>query len=89
MIYLIYALIVWNAISFLLFGIDKYCAIKNKRRISEKTLILTAFLLGGIGSLLGMITFHHKIRHIKFKLLIPISVVINIIIIGGYYFATR
>jgi uncharacterized membrane protein YsdA (DUF1294 family) len=81
--YLIDALVIWNVISFFQFGIDKYKAIKNKRRISEKTLVLSAFFLGGVGSLLGMFVFHHKTKHMKFKLLIPLAVVINLMIIGG------
>lgn len=54
-------------------GIDKYKALNNKRRISEKSLILSALFFGGVGSLLGMIVFRHKIRKIKFVILIPIS----------------
>jgi uncharacterized membrane protein YsdA (DUF1294 family) len=87
--YLIYVLIIFNVISFLQFGIDKYKSIKNKWRISEKTLILSAFFMGRAGSLLGMIVFHHKTKHIKFKILIPLAFVVNIVvIIGGYYLAT-
>lgn len=37
-------LLLWNVITFLMMGIDKRRSIKNKRRISEKTLILSSFL---------------------------------------------
>ena len=67
-----------NLLSFLLFGIDKYLAIKKKRRISEKTLILMMYIGGIVGSLLGMLFFHHKTKKDKFKILVPIFILINI-----------
>ena len=75
MIYLILGI---NILSFILMGIDKYKAIKNKYRISENTLLLISILGGGIGSLLGMILFHHKTKKLKFQILVPISILINI-----------
>ncbi len=68
----------WNACVFVLFGIDKFCAIHNFRRISEFTLITLSFLLGGIGGLCGMYLFRHKTKKIKFKLLIPLAFIINL-----------
>ena len=86
--YLIYMLVIWNIITFLEFGIDKWKSIHKKWRISEKTLILSAFLMGGLGGLFGMTVFHHKTKHIKFKILIPLAVVFNIaVVIGGLYLA--
>jgi len=68
----------WNIITFSLYGIDKYKARNKKWRISETTLILCAFFMGGAGALLGMMTFRHKTRNWKFKLLVPLALVINI-----------
>lgn len=70
-----------NLLSFLLFGIDKYLAIKKKRRISEKTLILMMYIGGIIGSLLGMLFFHHKTKKIKFYIHNIISIMIWMYII--------
>ena len=75
MIYLILGI---NIFSFILMGIDKYKAIKNNYRISENTLLLISILGGGIGSLLGMILFHHKTKKLKFQILVPISILIDI-----------
>ena len=75
MIYLILGI---NILSFILMGIDKYKAIKNKYRISENTLLLISILGGGIGTLLGMILFHHKTKKLKFQILVPISILIDI-----------
>lgn len=75
----IYLLII-NIISFLLMGIDKYQAIKNKNRISEYSLIVLSFFGGSIGTLLGMIIFRHKIRKPKFLILVPLSLILHILI---------
>ncbi len=58
---------------FVVMGIDKQKAIKKEWRISERSLLLIAYLGGGIGSLLGMYAFRHKTKHIKFLIFIPIS----------------
>jgi len=57
---------------------DKRRAQNNEWRISETTLIGCAFLMGGIGSLLGMNVFRHKTKHVKFKVLIPLAVIVNL-----------
>ena len=81
--YLITALILWNIITLLLMAIDKRKAQKHKRRISEKTLFGSAFLFGGIGAMFGMIGFRHKTKHLSFKVLIPLAVLLNLVF---YYF---
>ena len=55
-------LVVINIISFFTYGLDKYLAIKNKRRISENSLISLSIIGGSIGSILGMFFFHHKTK---------------------------
>ncbi|MBQ8131745.1 MAG: DUF1294 domain-containing protein [Bacilli bacterium] len=73
-------LITINLISFITYGLDKYFAIKQKQRVPEKVLILLSIVGGSIGSLLGMILFHHKTKKIKFITLNPIILVIQIIL---------
>lgn len=75
--YAVYAIAAWNIIVFAIYGIDKYRAKKNRWRISEQTLILTALLMGGFGALVGMRWFRHKTKNMKFKILIPLAVLIN------------
>lgn len=72
-----------NIVSFLLFGLDKFFAILKMRRIKEKTLILVSFLGGGVGSFLAMEIFRHKTLHAKFRILIPISLILTLMAI--YY----
>ena len=74
-------LIIINIISFILYGLDKYKAIHNKWRIPEMILISISFLGGGIGSILGMITFRHKTKKLSFKILNTISLLVIIYII--------
>ena len=72
--------VILNVIGFASMGIDKKRAVKNIWRIRERTLLLYAFLGGGIGSLFGMRIFKHKTKHIKFKILVPIAVITNVLI---------
>ncbi|SHK29736.1 Uncharacterized membrane protein YsdA, DUF1294 family [Anaerocolumna jejuensis DSM 15929] len=74
---LIYFILV-NTFSFLLMGIDKYKARKNKWRIKESTLFLSSVIGGSLGSLLGMFFFRHKTKHKKFLLGMPCILLIHI-----------
>jgi uncharacterized membrane protein YsdA (DUF1294 family) len=87
-VYLVLIMALWNIVTFALYGIDKRKAIKSKRRISEKSLILCAFIMGSVGALLGMSVFRHKTKHLKFKLLLPVALIINtgIVALVWYYF---
>ncbi|MCE5296843.1 MAG: DUF1294 domain-containing protein [Euryarchaeota archaeon] len=76
--YVILILLVFNVVAFLLFGIDKSRARKDKRRISEGAL-LTSALLGPFGAYLGMRSFHHKTKKFKF-VLVPLFMVVHVAI---------
>lgn len=67
-----------NAVTFIVYGIDKYKAKKAKWRISEATLLLLAVLGGSIGAWVGMKVWHHKTMHKKFKYGIPAILLIQI-----------
>ncbi|MHC1723404.1 MAG: DUF1294 domain-containing protein [Aminipila sp.] len=75
--YIMTIYIIWNIITFAIMGVDKYKAQHNKWRISETTLLFTAFFMGGVGSLIGSHAFRHKTQKTKFILLLPISVLCN------------
>jgi uncharacterized membrane protein YsdA (DUF1294 family) len=74
----IYYLLAINAVTFIVYGIDKYKAKKAKWRISEATLLLLAVLGGSIGAWMGMKVWHHKTMHKKFKYGIPAILLIQI-----------
>ncbi|QHI72272.1 DUF1294 domain-containing protein [Aminipila terrae] len=84
--YAIALYVIWNIITFSMMGIDKYKAKNNKWRISEATLLITAIFMGGIGSLTGSKFFRHKTQKIKFKILLPFSVLLNLSVIVYIYY---
>lgn len=77
---LIIYLILITAVTFAIFGIDKFNAKKSWWRIPESTLFILAIIGGSIGALLGMHIFHHKTLHKKFTIGIPAILVLQIIL---------
>lgn len=73
--YLLVYLLTINAFGFLLMLADKTRARKNLWRVPESTLMTVAALGGSGGSLLGMYTFRHKTRKVKFSLGIPVLLI--------------
>lgn len=71
-------LLLINAVAFLLMLVDKIKAKKNKWRIRESTLILSAVLGGSPGALAGMYLFRHKTRHLQFTIGIPVILALQI-----------
>ena len=57
---------------------DKRKAQKKLWRIPEATLLTVAAIGGSIGSLLGMYTFRHKTKHLKFTLGIPAILILQL-----------
>ncbi len=75
------ALVLLNLIAFLLMGIDKRKAVRDVRRIPEKTLLTACGLFAALGGLIGMYTFHHKTRKLKFKLGVPLMLIAQVAIV--------
>lgn len=73
--------LIWNLFTFLQMGMDKRKAVKEKQRISEKTLLLSAFFMGAVGSGAGMLVFHHKTKKWKFRILVPLALAVNLAVI--------
>lgn len=82
---LIVAMVVWNLITFFMMGADKYRAKKDKPRIREKTLIIAAFAMGALGVTIGAAAFHHKTQKLKFRVLLPIGIIVNGAVIYGLF----
>lgn len=85
--YLLTYLFLINAVGFVLMLADKQKARRRRWRIPEATLMGVALLGGSIGSLLGMYTFRHKTKHIKFTLGIPVILVLQIF--AAVFFLSR
>lgn len=77
-----YYLLAINAITFIVYGIDKYEAKKAMWRISEATLLMLAVLCGSIGAWIAMRVWRHKTMHKKFKYGIPVILLIQIALIA-------
>ena len=67
-------IVLLNLITFIVYGIDKLKARKNKWRIPDSTLMLLAIIGGSIGALLGIKVWHHKTLHMKFRYGIPMII---------------
>lgn len=79
---LIGILVIMNLIGYMSMWSDKRRAIKNKYRISEKTLFTIALLGGSLGSILGMNQFRHKTKHWYFKYGMPLILIMQIALIS-------
>jgi uncharacterized membrane protein YsdA (DUF1294 family) len=69
-----------NALSFLLFALDKGFAKRKKWRIPEATLLLVSALFGSLGALLAMLIFRHKTnakRHPAFAIGVPVMLIVQ------------
>lgn len=79
--YLLLVLFIWNLTVFFLYAMDKYRARNGSWRVSERTLILCSFCAGGIGAMAGMLFLRHKTRHFKFRILIPVSMMLTVAVV--------
>lgn len=74
-----------NILLFTLMSIDKQRAKLNQWRISEKTLFILALIGGSVGGILGIYTFRHKTKHLKFTLGFPAIVLFQIIAVCLFF----
>lgn len=58
--------------------IDKRNAIKGKRRISEDFLLTTGLIGGAFAEYITMKAIHHKTKHKKFMIGLPIEFILQI-----------
>ncbi len=70
-----------NVITFLAFGIDKFLAVRRRRRIRIVTLLGLSVLGGSAGGLVGMYAFHHKTKKDYFAFGIPLILLMQMTLI--------
>lgn len=70
-----------NVVTFFIYGLDKSKAKAGQWRIPEAHLLFLAVIGGSVGALLGMRFFHHKTRKPKFRIGVPVILIIQLIII--------
>ena len=75
-----------NLSSFLLYGLDKFYAIRGWQRIPESLLHLLALLGGSPGALLGQQIYNHKVSKIRFLLLCWLIVIIQLLLLYAVFY---
>jgi uncharacterized membrane protein YsdA (DUF1294 family) len=87
MTYLYAYLFFINVLTFVVFGWDKNLAIKNKGRISEKTLLWLGIIGGALGAFLAMKFFRHKTKKksflIRFGMVVVLQVLLMVFVLWG------
>lgn len=74
-------IVIINIAAFIMYGTDKKRSKKKKvRRIPESKLIKVCVFGGAAGGFIGMLLFHHKTQHTKFKIIVPTMFVIQLIL---------
>lgn len=71
-------LIVVNALAFVVFGIDKWKAVRRSWRIPERRLLQLAAIGGSVGALAGMVVWRHKTMHKKFVISVPLLLLLHV-----------
>ena len=80
---------VMGLITLIMFGVDKLLSKAGidlgtvrytPKRISERTLLTLCFFGGSLGGMLGMLIFRHKTLHLKFRILVPLFLLIWVLI---------
>ncbi len=72
-------LVLINIATFACFGIDKYNAIHERRRIPIVTLLVLSAVGGSIGGLIGMYGFRHKTQKDYFVYGLPMMLVVQVL----------
>lgn len=85
MIYIVIYMVIINLTTCILYGIDKLKAMAGGRRTPEKVLLAFSFAGGSLGAFAGMQIFRHKTRHMKFRILVPLFLVLHIVLIVALY----
>lgn len=75
---LLYILLI-NVIGFFTMWYDKKMAMAGKYRVPESRIFLIAIIGGAVGVLLGMEIFKHKTKHLKFKIFVPVIIILQVI----------
>ena len=70
-----------SAVAFIYYKRDKAFAKKGAYRTPEKTLLLLAACLGGLGAFAGMKVFRHKTQHLRFQIIVPLCMIVQLIVL--------
>lgn len=82
---LLVVLLLINAGAAAIMYADKKFAVRHRRRVPERTLMVIALLGGSPGILFGMYAFHHKTKHPKFRLGVPAILICELVLAAWLY----
>ncbi len=74
-----------TAVTFLIYGWDKWRAIRDKQRVPEATLHLLALAGGSAGALVGQVLFRHKTSKTRFRLVFLLVLMIQVAAVVAYF----
>lgn len=78
-----------NLISIFATVSDKRRAVKHKWRVPESTLLILSALGGSVSMLLTMKLIHHKTKHKKFMIGIPVIIFLQLAAAGAFFYFWR
>ncbi len=76
-----------NVLAFVLMGLDKRFAQRQRRRLPEATLLGVGILGGSIGGIAGMYFFRHKTRKPRFYVGLPVILAMQVLFFLGLIWA--
>ena len=79
--YILMYFVIINLITFIVFALDKICAIKKKWRYKEISLLGMCLVGGAIGGFLAMHLFRHKTKKKLFVIGVQLIIRIHLVII--------
>ena len=85
--WLIWYLLAINVITIFIYGLDKAkSGINIARRVSERALLVFAFIGGSVGALIGMKLFRHKTQKLSFQAPLAVVIGLQILLIWFVFF---
>ena len=75
-----------NSASYVSMLLDKYFAVKGKWRLSEAYLLSYALFGGGIGMMMGMISFRHKLSKLRFRVAASVGIAVYLALFAYFVF---
>lgn len=86
-------LVIWtlvaSALTAILYAWDKRAAIKDRRRVAEKTLLLCSLVGGWPGGIAAGQLLRHKTRKVSYRIAFACCVIANIAAVVGLVMSTR
>ena len=75
-----------SIVGFILPAVDKIKAQQGKWRISEKSLFTVSVLGGSVAMYISMRLFHHKTKHKRFMIGIPLIIVLQLAVVFAVWY---